>query len=198
MIILALSLGACGSAQKTEEPPAATPAPLAAPTPAPQPLAESKMSDSDHNYALYLEGHLAGLREGHPDKLLLEYVRYLHYGDPKFARAYIEGLLARAVESESPVGGMAIFEGPYVLCQMEGGRCVRTLGQLTREYLVPRLKNGDEAALELFVVHGRAADLDGVEDDAYQELASLPEIKRHARVLKRLERKHRDAFSKIL
>lgn len=196
-IAVGLLMSACASAEKAEDvaaEAAAAPAPL---TPA-APLAPSKMEDTDHQYALYLESLLGGLRDSHPDKLLLEYVRYLHYGDAKFARAYIDGLLARAMEAEAPVVGIAIFEGPYVLCLMEGSRCMKTLGHLTRTYLVPLLKSGDETALELFVVHGRAADLDGVEDDAYQELVSLPEIKRHARLLKRLQQKHKAAFSRIL
>jgi hypothetical protein len=190
----------CSTVEKSAE---ESQTPLATPTPTPQaevvlePQGTSKMQGADHEYALYLEKILNKMSSSRDEKPLYDFVRFLHYGEAKYAKGYIDSVLERASERESPIPGLGIFEGSYVLCQHEGHRCVKTLGDLTRAYFIPLVKAGEPNALELFVIHGAATDLDGVEEDAYQEVADTPELKKQAAAIKHIKQKYKKHLSKI-
>ncbi|MEQ1878152.1 MAG: hypothetical protein ABL958_16030, partial [Bdellovibrionia bacterium] len=173
------------------------PSPSATPEPEPEPTGKSVMPESDHKYALYLEKVLARLPPTREERMIVDYIRYLHYGEKKYATAYMDALKKEATQREGLVPNVDVFEGAYVYCHFEKDMCVRSIGALTSTYLVPRLKSGDPVALELFVVHGGTTDRDGAEAETYDEVGALPDVEKHTRAIAEFKKKYRKLFQSI-
>lgn len=194
----AIFVVACSSAEKEIESDK-TVAPVASPTPIPEivPAGPSKMNEADSKYALYLEKVFANLRSGREERILVDYIRYLHYGEEKYARTYIEALKKEATNREGLIPNLDIFEGAYAFCEFQKDVCVRSLGSLTQSYFLPRLKSGDPVALELFVVHGGTTDRDGAEAEGFEDTESSADVAKYSRLISDFKKKYRKLFQSI-
>jgi hypothetical protein len=194
VVAVALVVAACSSAPKTEVP-ALTPSPTPEPLQQAEPLDKSQLDADDEKYALYLEKILTDMPAGRDEKLLLNYIRYLHYRKPQFARDYVNGLIRESEVRDGLVPGINIFEAPFILCFFENQRCVKSVGDLTRKYFVPRLYEGDPLALEILVVQSGLAENDDIEAEIIQETLASTQVTKYSSIIKDIRKRHRKALS---
>src|SRR4051812_36949844 len=74
-----------------------------------KPEAASILSAEDENYALYLESVLAKMSDFREEKMLLNYIKYLHYGTSSYAKDYVARLMKEAANRDAPVENVSIF-----------------------------------------------------------------------------------------
>jgi hypothetical protein len=137
-------------------------------------------------------GKSKAIASGPERSFLRAYVDYLDSGEKSKGAEALSALMVLKPGDGKRISSpwIGLFEGSAKLCCESGGSaCAYGMGSATHDRLIPKIKNGDQTAINLVLAYSALVDADGAEGE---ELASCQaEVRSHKRAVAKFELENR-------
>ncbi len=126
-------------------------------------------------------------------EFLDSYLEYLKVDSQKNSKTVIEKIKALAKDQGGRFSTqwVSIFEGAIELCCNHPPTCTDSFGSTSLKVLYPKVKQGNQSAIDIVLMYKRFVKSDGAESEGLQEYLDLIN-KKHSKVVKKFERTYKE------